>query len=124
MDRIRHNVRVARILVGISLGWVLLTFGCLISSYFDIGNPTIPIPIRLASGGCVLVVGAISIILHLIALWSTKKGDMPSRLSRLLLILSTLGIVLIAILTGFSIVPLLYPSAILLSVSSLLSFIG
>ena len=110
--------------MGISLGWVLLTVSCLISSYFDIGNPTIPIPIRLASGGGVLVVGAISIILHLIALWSTKKGDMPSRLSRLLLILSTLGIVLIAILTGFSIGPLLYPSAILLSVSSLLSFIG
>lgn len=117
-------MRVARILIGISLGWILLTFACLISSYFDIGNPSIPIPIRLASSGSVLIVGAIILILHLIALWFIKEGDNSLRRRRLLLLLPTLLTLLMAVLTGFSIGPLLSPSAILLSVSSILSVIS
>ena len=117
-------MRVARVLIVISIGWVLLIFGCLVSSFFEVASPPVPIPIQLASGGGVLVVGAIILILHLVALWSTKRGENTSRRNMLLLILLTIGIMLIAYLTGFTIGPLLYPSVILLLLASFLSFIS
>ena len=116
-------MRVARVLVTISIGWVLLIFACLVSSLFELVNKPPPLTIQLARGGGVLVVGTIVLMLHLLALWTTKRGDSSSRRKALLLVLPAIGITLIAYLTGFTIGPLLYPSVILLLLASLLSFL-
>jgi hypothetical protein len=123
IDRKRQNVRVARIFVLISMGWILLIFGCLFSSFFEVFNYSIPISIKVASTGGVLLIGSICFALHLIAFWLTKRAEKSYVRNRLFLILPTIGIILIAYITGFSIGPLLYPSAILLSLSYLFSFI-
>lgn len=116
-------MRVARIFVVISMGWILLIFGCLFSSFYDLFNFSIPISLKVASVGGVLLVGSICLALHLIAFWLTKKREKSPGRNRLLLILPTLGIILIAYFTGFSIGPMLYHSVILLTLSNLFSFI-
>jgi hypothetical protein len=123
IERKRENVRVARIFVLISMGWILLIFGCLFSSFIELFNFSVPISLKMASTGGVLLVGSICFTLHLFAFSLTKRAEKSSVRNRLFLILPTTVIIFIAYITGFSIGPLLYPSAILLSLSNLLSFI-
>jgi len=114
------SVRASHILVGISIGWSLLTFSCLAISFlglFDVSS----LAAQLARGRGVLTVGGIVLLIHGIAFWATKQGNGRFvRLRKILLVFSTLGIALVAYLTGFTVGPLLYPSVALLLLAMLL----
>jgi cytochrome bd-type quinol oxidase subunit 2 len=110
--------KLARIATILSLIWAVFLFGCLAMSYLEIGSPA-PLSYRFAQSGGVIVIGAIVLLLHSLLLLAAYQ-KFSRRISIIVFILSPAGMLLLTILTGFTIGPLLLPSTILLILTSAL----
>jgi apolipoprotein N-acyltransferase len=110
--------KLARIATIISLIWALFLFGCLAMTYLEIGSPA-PLSFRFAESGGVIVIGAIVLLLHSLLLLAAYQ-KFSRQASKIVFILSPAGMLLLTILTGFTIGSLLLPSTILLILTSVL----
>ena len=114
----RCRQKVTRIFAVISFIWVFLLFGCLATTYLGIGNPE-PFSIRFAEGGGVIIIGAVVLMLHILLILAVYK-KFSTQISKIVLLVSSFGMGIMTILTGFSIGTLLLPSAILIILTSIL----
>jgi apolipoprotein N-acyltransferase len=114
----RWQHKLARIASIISLVWAVFLFGCLAMSYLEIGSPA-PLSYRFAQSGGVIVIGAIVLLLHSLLLLAAYQ-KFSRRISIIVFTLSPAGMLLLTILTGFTIGTLLLPSTILLILASIL----
>jgi len=110
--------KLARIATIMSLTWALFLFGCLAMTYLEIGSPA-PLSYRFAASGGVIVIGATVLLLHSLLLLAAYQKFSP-RVSKIVFLLSPCGMLLLMILTGFTIGTLLLPSTILLILTSIL----
>jgi apolipoprotein N-acyltransferase len=114
----RGQHKLARIATIISLIWALFLFGCLAMTYLEIGSPA-PLSYRFAASGGVIVIGAIVLLLHSLLLLAAYQ-KFSRRVSKIVFLLSPCGMLLLTILTSFTIGTLLLPSTTLLILTSIL----
>lgn len=116
------RLRIARISLGASLGWVLLVFASVAGSVFQVSEGPATLWQYLARGAGFLVIAALALVLHLLALWATWRGAPRTR--KLFTALAALGMALIAFVTGFTIGGFLLPAVGLLLVAAVLLALG
>ena len=114
----RWRRKLARIATIISLTWALFLFGCLAMTYLEVGSPA-PLSYRFAQSGGVIVIGATVLLLHSLLLLAAYQ-KFSRRVSKIVFLLSPCGMLLLTILTGFTIGTLLLPSTIVLILTSIL----